>query len=102
MGVVLQHRSHGGFGYKMQFGFGKLMVQPSDNRGAQHHIPDGTKPYDSYSCSFLVKGMLVIQGDQAEGVRKLESCQRIHFHAGLYSRVFHPMFNFGVGRVEGA
>ena len=68
MGMVLQHRSHGGFGHKMQFGFGKLMVKPSDNRGTQHHIPDGAKPYKSYPYPFLVQAMLEIQGEQAERV----------------------------------
>lgn len=66
MRVVLQHRSHGGFGHKVQFGFGKLMMQPSDNGGAQDHIPDGAKPYESYPYPFLVQAILDIQREQAE------------------------------------
>jgi hypothetical protein len=42
------------------------MMQPSDNGGAQDHVPDGAKPYESYLYPLLVQAILDIQRGQAE------------------------------------
>ena len=91
MRMVLQHRRHGSFGHKVQFGFGKLMMQPSDNGGAQDHVPDGAKPYESYLYPLLVQAILDIQRGQAErGCKEARILRVDSFPCGLVFQDFLP------------